>query len=166
MIVPAAGYVFGRMLIRAKDVDRFYGRFSLPALAVALIYLPIGIHQEWGMFGEGQNCYYHMNSWDVFISLCMTVAMLGIWHLVSRYIPEREMRFFTEVSININAFYCIHWVFVRTITNVMIYIRTGTQELPLGTTMMLAASIMVVSVIMAHYWRRWKIYYRGNRPVY
>ena len=74
-------------------------------------------------------------------------------------ITDRGRAFFREVSVNITSIYCIHWVFVRTITNVILYIKNGTQILPLGETMMLSFAILIVSLIMAHYYRILKARY-------
>ena len=153
LIIPVSGMVFGKVLIRVKNKGAFYRMVSFPPLVLALVYFPIGIHYGWGMFGEGQNCYYHIRIWDVFICLCLSVGMLGVCHLLSRLISSRAKEFFREVSSNITAIYCIHWVFVRTITNVILYIKNGTQILPLGYTMLLSLGIMIVSLIMAHYYK-------------
>ena len=156
LIFPIAGYLFGKVHIRIKDKGAFYRIVSPPALLVPLIYFPIGIHFGWGMFGEGQNCYYHMMIWDVAVCLCLDLGMLGVWHLLSHYMSNRGKGFLHEVSCNITAIYCIHWVFVRTITNVIIYIKNGTQILPLWETMLLSLAILVVTLIIAHYYKNLK----------
>lgn len=163
LIVPVAGMIFGKVLMRVKDKDAFYRAVSPPALIAALIYFPIGIYFGWGMFGEGQNCYYHMKIWDVGVSLCLTVGMLGVWHGLSRSFGDRIKSFLSEVSHNITAIYCIHWVFVRTITNVIIYIKYGTQILPLWQTMLLAAAILIASLVLAHWYKRWKTGYHDRK---
>ena len=156
LIFPITGYLFGKIHIRIKDKRAFYRITSLPALLVPLIYFPIGIHYGWGMFGEGQNCYYHMMIWDVAVCLCLDLGMLGVWYLLSYYISNRGKGFLHEVSCNITAIYCIHWVFVRTITNVIIYIKNGTQILPLWETMLLSLAILLVTLVIAHYYKKLK----------
>ena len=153
LIMPVAGMVFGRVLMRVKNKRAFYRIISPLPLIIALAYFPIGIHFGWGMFGEGQNCYYHMKIWDVYICLCLDIGMLGVWYSMSRRLWIGAKEFFTEVSANITAIYCIHWVFVRTITNVILYIINGTQLLPLWETMLLSLAILIVSLIMAHYYK-------------
>ena len=153
LIIPAAGYVFGKILIRVRDKGEFYRLVSVPALMIPLIYFPIGIHYGWGMFGEGQNCYYHMKIWDFFVCICLNIGMLGIWYWLSGHMGKRTVAFFREVSRNITSIYCIHWVFVRTITNVILYIKNGTQILPLWQTMLLSLAILLATLIIAHYYR-------------
>ena len=153
LIFPVAGYVFGKVHIRIRDKSAFYRIISLPAMLIPIIYFPIGLHFGWGMFGEGQNCYYHMMIWDVAVCLCLDVGMLGVWHLLSHYMSNSVKGMLYEVSNNITAIYCIHWVFVRTITNVIIYIKNGTQILPIWETMLLALVILIVSLLIAHYYK-------------
>ena len=154
LIIPMAGMMFGKVLIRVKDKDAFYRLVSPIPLIIAAVYFPIGIHFGWGMFGEGQNCYYHMRVWDVFICLCLDLGMFGVWHVLSRFMGNWRKAFLTEVSRNITSIYCIHWVFVRSITNVILYIKNGSQSPPpLKQTMLLALAILIVSVIIAHYYK-------------
>ena len=153
LIIPVTGMLFGRILTRVRDKDAFYRIVSLPALIIALIYFPVGIHCGWGMFGEGQNCYYHMKILDICICLLLDIGMLGVWHKLSLMIGNRSKAFFSEVSANITSIYCIHWVFVRTITNVILYIKNGTQILPLWETMLLSLAILIVSIIIARYYK-------------
>ena len=153
LIVPVAGMVFGKVLIRVKDKDAFYRKISPLPLLIALIYFPIGIHFGWGMFGEGQNCYYHMKIWDVCVCLCLNIGMLGVWHNLSYLMDGRAKAFLREVSANITSIYCIHWVFVRSITNVILYIKNGTQILPLWETMLLSLAILIVTLNISHYYK-------------
>lgn len=165
LIFPVAGYVFGKVLIRVKEGNKseFYLRISPIPLTAALIYFPIGIHFGWGMFGEGQNCYYHMMIWDVCICLCLDIGMLGVWYALSNHMGWGSKGFLTEVSANITAIYCIHWVFVRSITNVYLYIKNGTQILPLWQTMLLSLAILIVTLFIAHYYKIGKARYKANR---
>ena len=162
LIIPVAGFVFGKVLIRVKKKGAFYRHICFPAIIIPLIYFPIGIHFGWGMFGEGQNCYYHMMIWDVFVCICLDIGMLGALHITSLIMGTGAKAFFTEVSANITSIYCIHWVFVRTITNVILYIKNGTQELPLWETMLLALAILIVTLILAHYYKILKAVFVGK----
>lgn len=153
LIIPVTGMLFGRVLMRVRDKDTFYRIISLPALIITLVYFAVGIHYGWGMFGEGQNCYYHMKIWDICICLCLDIGMLGVWYKLSLLLGPVSKAFFSEVSANITAIYCIHWVFVRTITNVILYIKNGTQILPLWETMLLSLAILAVSIIIARYYK-------------
>lgn len=163
LIFPVCGCVFGRVLLHVADKKTFYRIISPIAMIVPLVYFPIGIHYGWGMFGEGQNCYYHMMIWDVAVCLCLDIGMLGLWYNLSRYMGKRTRAFFTEVSRNITAIYCIHWVFVRTITNVILYIVNGTQELPVWQSLLLALAILIVSFYLARWYKMQKALFKRRR---
>ena len=72
---------------------------------------------------------------------------------MSGLMRKTSVAFLREVSRNITSIYCIHWVFVRTITNVILYIKNGTQILPLWQTLLLSLAILLVTLIIAHYYR-------------
>ncbi len=163
LIFPVAGYVFGKIHIRVKDKGAVYRIVSGPAIIVPVIYFQLRIHFEWGMFGESQNCYYHMMITDIFVCICLSIGMLGVWHALSKYMGERTKSFITEVSMNITSIYCIHWVFVRSITNVILYIKNGTQIMPLGQTLLLSLGILIVTLIIAHYYKKWKEAFLAGR---
>jgi len=115
------------------------------------------------MFGEGQNCYYHMMPWDMLECILLDIGMLGVWYFVSEIIRPHTMAFFTDVSSKITSFYCIHWVFVRTITNVILYIKNGTQVLPVWKTLLLSVCIILVTLLLAEVWRNIRIRFIAAR---
>ena len=159
LIVPVTGICFGRLLVRVRPEDkaRFYATVSVPALAIALIYGCVGIEHTWGMFGEGQNCYYHMMPWDMFACLMLDIGMMGVWYFVTRRISPKSQAFFTDISSKITSFYCIHWVMVRTVTNVILYLKNGTQVLPVWKTLVISVCIIFATLFVAEQWREFRI---------
>jgi len=155
MIVPASGYIFGKRLRRVKSKKLFYGLLSPVCILITIAYFWFGISNELGMFGEGQNCYYHITTPDIAASLCAACGLLGIYHVIIRYVPSKMMHIVQAVSRNINAVYCIHWVLVSMIINVFIYAVRGTQELPIAITMVLGTGIGLGAMGIAHLWRKW-----------
>lgn len=152
LIIPVGGYIFGEYLLHVKNKKLFYGILSTAGMLAAVVYFPAGIRNGWGMFGEGQNCYYHLVTTDAIVCLAVTVGMIGIYYVIVRYLPEKVLACTGEISRNINAVYCIHWVFVMVNTNVVLYILQGTQELPVPATLLLGTCISIVSILMAHGW--------------
>ena len=156
LIFPVYGYLFGYYLRRVRDKDRFYRILTPIALAVCVIYFPLAIQYEWGMFGPGENAYYHMTGYDGIVFLCVVISMLGICWAVSKYLPEPLHRFVLRISRGMTAFYCIHWVFVRVITNVILYLINGTQELPEGEIYLLSLAIGIVTTVLVFLWQDYK----------
>ena len=161
-IVPVLGYVFGRYYQRLSNKKLFYGVFSTIALVAAAVYFFIGIKYERGMFGEGQMCYYHITTPDILASLAAAIGLMGVYYFILPILPKWFINFQSEVSRNINSIYCIHWIFVVMITNVIIYSIKGTQILPLWQTMLVSAGICAVSVTLAHYYKKYKAKVSSN----
>lgn len=156
MLFPICGYVFGIILKRVKDKKLFYLMSSIPTILIAIIYFTYGVYYEIGMFGEGQNCYYHMIFSDVLASLALTIGMVGVYYGMTLILPKKLLSYAYEISRNITYIYCIHWVLVSFVVNICIYISIGTQELAPWIVMILGSAISVVSIIIAYYFRLWK----------
>ncbi len=145
LIFVIVGYIFGYYLRRLKDKASFYKIVSPLCLLVCLIYFPIAMHYEIGTFGPGENAYYHLRFYEMLAFLCLIFGMLGIYYAVSRILSRPIMWFLRQISRGMTVFYCVHWVFVIVITNVIVYILTGSQELPLPETLWIAFGIMIVT---------------------
>lgn len=156
MLFPICGYIFGSVLKRVKDKKRFYLNVSLPAGIIAIIYFACGIYYEVGMFGEGQNCYYHMVFSDVFASLALTIGMIGIYYAISLILPKKLLGIARNISENITTVYCIHWVLISFTVNLFIYIVFGSQELAPWGVMLLGSAISIASIVIAYYFGLWK----------
>ena len=152
LIVPVSGYVFGELLLRVKNKNLFYGLLSTAGILVSAVYFPPAIRGGRGMFGAGQNSYYHIITTDVLVSIAAAIGMLGIYHVIVPHLPRKVMGCVTETSRNINTVYCLQWVFVMGVTNVVLYVLRGTQELTTPATLLLGTGISIVSTAAAHFW--------------
>ena len=156
MMFPVCGYIFGYLLRRVKNKKLFYLIFSLPALIIAIVYFTYGIYNEVGMFGEGQNCYYHMIVSDVVASLCLTLGLIGVYYVISLVLPEKVLKVTSGISRNIRTTYFIHWLFVTYVVNLIMYVIRGTTLLEVWQILVLSTAISVVSMVIAHYFEMWK----------
>ena len=161
LVFPVSGYIFGKRLLRLKDKNLFYGILSAICVPVATIYYAVGIVYERGMFGEGQNCYYHLQFSDALGALLSTIGVLGICHFLIRYLPEWVSSLSQKISRNITSIYCIHWVLVVYITNLGLYIWRGTQVLPVWQTLLLGAAIEIAAIYIAAIWQQIRKRVRG-----
>ena len=156
MMFPVCGYVFGSVLKKVKDKKLFYLTFSLPAIIIAIMYFTYGIYFEIGMFGEGQNCYYHMIFSDVLASLLLTIGLIGVYYGLLNVIPKWIENIAVSISGNITSVYCIHWVLVSFVVNVWMYIVRGTTLLTSPQIVALGSAISIASIVIAHYFRKFK----------
>ena len=155
LLVPAAGYVFGKLLLRVRDKDTFYRNiFPLP-LILSSAFLTVEYFFEFGMNRPGgENTYYHATTYDVAAFIALNVGLIGLYHFAGRALSEKAKVFFFRVSRGITSIYCIHWVFVVWITNVLLYVLLGTQELPVPQTLLLSFAILLVTLALSELW--WK----------
>lgn len=163
LIIPVCGYIFGWVLQRVKDKNRFYLLVSPIMLVIAGVYLYFGISNEIGMFGEGQNAYYHMFIYDSFVCMSMTLGLLGVYHFISLILPKPIKKFVNYTSSNITEFYCIHWVFVRSITNVVLYAINGTQVFPIPWTLLIALGIVFATYFCLFVFGKMKARYAARK---
>ncbi len=154
LIIPVCGYSFGWILRRVKNKRRFYLSFSPALLVVATVYFIFGISGEIGMFGEGQNAYYHLYTHDAFVCVAAILGLLGVYDAVSYVLPQTILRFFSYISRSITEFYCIHWVYVRLITNVILFAVTGSQLLPVWATMLVSFGILLLTIITLYTYQK------------
>ena len=151
LMFPICGYIFGSVLKRVKDKKRFYLTFSLPAMLIAIVYFTFGIYFERGMFGEGQNCYYHMIFSDVIASLCLTVGMIGVYYFILKIFPPKMFYVAWSISENITPIYFIHWVLVSFVVNLCMYVIRGTTLLTPLQVVGLGTAISIASIVIAHF---------------
>ena len=154
LIVPVCGYLFGKRLRHVKDKKRLYQLISPICLLICAVYFSVGIIGSRGMFGEGQNCYYHITTPDVFICILLSLGMLGVHYFVMHHIPQQCAAVIDKISRELTSIYCIHWVFVVFITNIFLYIARGTQELSVFQIFLLAIGITVLSIWIADLWKQ------------
>ncbi len=153
IIFPIIGYLFGSVLVKVKDKKLFYLSFSPICAVFTVFYYIYGIKNEIGMFGEGQNCYYHMIFRDAVASLTLVFALIGIYYFLSLILPKWSIRLAGDISRNITSVYFIHWIFVFVIADVILYILRGTQILTSWQILVFGSIISVVSIVIAHYLR-------------
>lgn len=151
LIFPLVGYLFAGVLVRVKDKKAFYLSFTPVCAVFTAVYYIYGIKYGIGMFGEGQNCYYHMVFTDAIVSLTLTFGLIGIYYFLSLILPQWILRLSGEISQNITPVYCIHWVFVFVIADLVLYIARGSQILTSGQILLLGTVISIISIVIAHY---------------
>ena len=107
------------------------------------------------MFGEGQNCYYHMIFSDVLASLCLTLGMIGVYYFVLKLMHGKLFFLAWSISENITPIYFTHWVLVSFIVNLFMFVIRGTTLLAPWQVVLLGTVISVASIIIAHYYTKW-----------
>ncbi len=162
LIVPVSGYVFGKKMRKVKDKALLYRCISPLCFLIIIPYYAVGISRRLGMFGDGENCYYHVTTPDVMVCILTALGMLGIYYWIGSRLSEKAIRVVGQIGKDMTAFYFIHWILVAGSVHLGLYIIRGTQELSQGWVLWLALVITFVSLALADLWSR-KIWKRGRK---
>ena len=155
-VIVAFGYVYGHYYTRVKDKTRFHLVFDIPALILTIIFLSTRMTARAGVFGEGQLCYYHITTIDILGALAAGVARMGVFYVLSLFVPDIIKRFGKEAASNVTSVYSIQWVLIVVIADLVLYISRGTSELTDIQIIILALCILTVSLILAHFYKSFK----------
>lgn len=109
-IYPAVGYMFGQLLQRVTDLDRFYRRLFWPTLVFASIYIAILFITDNNL--PFSNSYYWHNLIEVFFYLSIDFATLAAFHLCAPYFPKLVLHALTVLSQDITRVYCVSWCLI------------------------------------------------------
>lgn len=154
LIVPVCGYLFGKRLYQEKDKAAFYRKISPVCIFISIVYFIIGIWGAYGMFGKGENCYYHIVTWDALACIITAVGLFGIHYTIDQRLPKWLMEKISHIGQNMTKVYCIHWVILVYVVNLGIYILRGTQELTVKGVLLLSCLITGLSLLVAELWTR------------
>ena len=93
---------------------------------------------------------------DVLASLLLTIGLIGVYYGLLKVIPKCIESIAVSISGNITSVYCIHWVLVSFVVNVWMYIVRGTTLLTSPQIVALGSAISIASIVIAHYFRKFK----------
>lgn len=126
-IVVVAGYLYGMLLRRCTDTERYY-RTALPVSAGLLaLYLAAAIPNRIGMMCGKLIYYYQMTTPEVLVLLDGAVFATSLYHFISKPMSEGVRNVITQMSANLNTVYLIHWVIIGWLD--MLLDITGTDGL-------------------------------------
>lgn len=166
LIIPICGYVFGSQLLKVKNKDKFYAIFTPICLVASIIYFYFGIKYEHGMFGEGQNCYYHIRIEDALICIVAAIAVLGVYHFLGKILPMKFKGWIETLSKVLTPYYCVHWVLVIVISQLFLfnfgaphgdYNKVGKVDfISIGWVMFIGLCIDIVGIATAFAWKKYR----------
>ena len=163
-IFYAFGYLFGYYYTRLKDKDRFYLTVSPICLVIAAAFCIWEIHGGFGMMmGEGANVFYHMHTVEAFICILACVGSMMTFNFAAKLVPEKLKKPIESISRNVNTSYCIHWVLVWWIVDLLIYCVKGDTYLAPLPAYFLGLVISIVAMLLAEGWVRFKMNYKRKK---
>lgn len=157
-ILVVSGFVFAGYLIRVKNKNKFYLTVSPICILIAGIYIVFGVRNGFGMLGEGENCFYHATTLDVFITINAAMAMFGIYHVIAKVFSAKVSSLVTLISKNINSEYCIHWIFVIIASDILMNTIGLTNEISMTVILAVSTLLSVLSITLAWLWKDKKVF--------
>ena len=129
MIYPAFGMVFGDILQHVKDKTRFYAWLLVPCSIVAVFYFYVGlaVDQEFFTVFNVWQTFCCMSIYDALPQLFCNVGVICLCYFITFRLSKEAMKPINFISVNINRYYCIHYVFIAAINSV--FIITGVWKL-------------------------------------
>lgn len=150
LIFVVAGYIFGNLYLHCTDKNLFY-KYDKQAFSFGLLYFICSECAGFGIFGETAK-YYYMGTVDHIAVLCFIYGLLGIYYKIMKFFPQNAIAFSKELSANINAVYCIHWVVIM-ISSTIIFIVNPDLEMGLSAITITALLILFVSCESARWYK-------------
>lgn len=153
-IFVVSGYLFAKYLLqRCKRKSGMYLLFSGVSAVIVAVYMIIAIPKGLGMMGSVLR-FHHIGLPEAVICIAGAVFALGVYYLLSGFIPAKAKALITDVSRNINAIYCIQWVVLA--WSVSIWVICGKKEFSDGMIILLGLIIFLFSAVAAHIYARLK----------
>ena len=109
LVYPAAGVVFGEVLMHCSDKTALYKRLlPIGLFGVSLSYYLIFTDPNY----YSHNIYYFMGIKNVIYGLCYPILLFSICYFVTYKNKLGDNRFIIYSSKNLNTLYCISWVVI------------------------------------------------------
>jgi len=127
-VIVIFGYLYGKGIRRCTNLNKFYA-IALPiSLVILSVYMGIAIPNKIGMMSGDLDYFYQMDTISAFVVMSGAIVATGLYHFISKAIPELGKRILMRLSGNINSFYCIHWVMIGWIESVLMYLSIDGLE--------------------------------------
>ncbi|MBR5111982.1 MAG: acyltransferase family protein [Clostridia bacterium] len=160
----AFGYLFGYYYQRLRDKEKFYRTVSPVCLVISVAFCIWEIIGGFGMMmGEGANVFYHMHTGEAIICIMACIGTMMIFWYVSKIIPQKLRKPIERVSRNVNTVYCIHWVLVWWVVDLLLYCVKGNCWLKPLPAYLLGLALSIASMLLAEVWNKFKIYCKRKK---
>ena len=110
IIFPAAGIIFGEYYIRCSNKKKLLA-FWPAGLVISTAYFIISWYLPNGFLSETHH-YYFMTTIDALFCLICIYGVIGFCYVISGFLSEGTVRFFSKMSGNLNAIYVVQWFLI------------------------------------------------------
>ncbi|MCR4605616.1 MAG: DUF1624 domain-containing protein [Eubacterium sp.] len=110
ILIPAAGILFAEYYSRCENKKKLLCLWPV-ALIIANAYFVASWYIPNGFLTDYRH-YYFMTTLDVVFCLINIYGVIGLWHLVSRFLSEGAVKFVSKMSSNVDVIYIIQWYLI------------------------------------------------------
>ena len=148
-VFVASGILFGTVLRRTADPDRFYRTLLRVACPVMLLYLVLTVVFR-PLFLTKNGWYYAASLPEAAGLLSIDLTLLGAFRFLLKRTGAPRLTVFFEMSRNVTLIYCIHWCILGFVESVFCYLLG--VVFPWSVIYLFGAVLTVLSVWLAKLW--------------
>ena len=148
-VFVAAGLLFGALLRKTEDPDRFYGRLLCADCPVMVIYLALTV--VFGpLFLTKNGLYYAASLPEAAGLLSIDLTLLGAFHYLLKKVDVSRLSVFVTMSRNVNQIYCIHWCILGFVDSIFCYLLG--IVFPWPVIYLFGVALIILSAWLAQRW--------------
>jgi len=146
-IYPCFGLVFGELLIRCKNKNKFYLiLLILGSLGVIALYLNIGLRfPNYTSYYFGNN-FYRMGCLNTLITILFFCFAISSWYFIAKILPNFISKFLSFLSKNLTFIYVFSWLEIVTIYHLASYYSVEFQVI---ATIGIMVGVLVTCMLLA-----------------
>ena len=120
-IFVAAGLLFGAILKKSENPDKFYRRLFGAAFPVMSVYVILTV--VFGpLFLTKDRWYYAASLPESAGLLSIDLTLLSLFYFLLKKTDESKLSVFVNMSRNVTAIYCIHWCIIGFADSIFCYL--------------------------------------------
>ena len=148
-VFVAAGLVFGAILRKSEDRDRFYKRLLIVSGCVLAAYLAATV--KFGvLFLCRDRVYYATSTLEAAGLLSIDLTLLSAFYFLLKRVSASKLRVFLEMSRSLTPIYLIHWCILGFIDSIFCYLLEISFSWPVIYG--IGAALIVLSAWLARRW--------------
>lgn len=149
-IFVGTGLLFGYVIRRVRELDKFYLRLLIVSSVVAAVYVIITLISGESFFMSKKNDYYALSLPESIGLLSIDFAFLSAFHFVREEKIPKAASVIKTMSKNVMAIYMIHWIIIGNVDCWIIRDRGVNVGYPL--MYVFGIVLIVLSYLLAKLW--------------
>lgn len=150
-IFVALGMVFGNIIRRIQNLNKFYKYTMLISGVVMITY--IVLTSIWGFyFLTKERFYFAVSTAEALGFLSIDIFIASLFYFISNATKKKPLAIFVAMSKNVNTIYIIHWCIIGFIDCIFCYFHGFV--FPHWFSYIIGIVITLISYILAEFWKK------------